>query len=300
VSKQSRRVRPGTRPAGDPHPTGPAVTPPTSSRPAAGSTASSSAGSGVNIPSTRPTGTRVGRRERARPAPRQSLFERFRAPIIALVVIAAVALMAVFAFNSAGAGAYACSVEFQAAPTASPSAGATPQPGYLQDDMGNAHVPPNSDVTYTFCPPATGGHYNIGAPIPPRVYGPGDRAIPQGWVHNLEHGGLVILYRGREGDEGTTEAAQQALTTFFNDMPNSPVCGFPATQQGAGTVIARFDEMATPYAALVWGRVLPLQTFDQAAIMEFWNTWGERTNPEKFCAVPSAAPANPSAAPSAS
>jgi hypothetical protein len=83
-------------------------------------------------------------------------------------------------------------------------------------------------------------------------------------------------------------------------MPDSPVCGFPPTQQGAGVVITRFDEMATPYAALVWGRVLPLQTFDQAAIMEFWNTFGERTNPEKFCAVPSGSPANPSAAPSAS
>jgi hypothetical protein len=57
--------------------------------------------------------------------------------------------------------------------------------------------------------------------------------------------------------------------------------------------IARFDQMATPYAALVWERVLPLDTFDEAAIMEFWNTWGEQTNPEKLCAPPSAAPSSP-------
>ena len=55
--------------------------------------------------------------------------------------------------------------------------------------------------------------------------------------------------------------------------------------------------MATPFEAIVWGRVLPLDTFDQAQIMAFFNQWGERTNPEKQCAVPSALP---SAAPSGS
>jgi hypothetical protein len=302
VSKQSRRARPGTRPVGDAgatgpasNPTGPGGTRPSSTAGPAG-TRPSGTSSGSGVTPSRPTSTRVGRRERARPGPSKSFAERYRAPIIGLVAVAAVALIGVFAFNSAGAAAYACSVEFQAAPTASPSAGTAPQPGYPQDDMGNAHVAPGSEVTYTFCPPATGSHYNVGAPIAPRVYGPGDRTIPQGWIHNLEHGSLVILYRGREGDEGVTEAAQGALTNFYNDMPSSPVCGFPPNQQGAGVVITRFDDMATPYAALVWGRVLPLQTFDQAAIMEFWNTFGERTNPEKFCAVPSPGSSGPPAA----
>ena len=285
MSKQSRRARPGSRPAGEPAtpvtPAGGTPRDPAESRPIAGAT-------------TRPSSTRVGRRERARPAPKRSFVERFRTPIVAVVVVAAIALIAVFAFSSSGAAAYGCSVQYQAPPAASP--GASSAPGFVQDDMGNTHVPPGSEVTYTFCPPATGSHYNVGAPIAPRVYGPGDRAIPQGWIHNLEHGGLVILYRGLAGDEGVTDAAQQTLTTFFNEMPNSPVCGFPPNQQGAGVVIARFDEMATPYAALVWGRILPLETFDAASIMSFWNAYGERTNPEKFCTVPSASPATSPAA----
>ncbi len=205
--------------------------------------------------------------------------------------MAAIALIAVFAFSSSSAGAYSCSVQYQAPPAASPSPGSSAAPGFVQDDMGNTHVGPGSDVTYTFCPPATGSHYNVGAPIAPRVYGPGDRAIPQGWIHNLEHGGLVVLYRGLAGDEGATEAGQQALNTFYGDLPNSPICGFPPNQQGAGTVIARFDEMATPYAALVWGRILPLETLDAASILAFWNAYGERTNPEKFCTAPSGSPA---------
>jgi len=58
-------------------------------------------------------------------------------------------------------------------------------------------------------------------------------------------------------------------------------------------VIARFDQMATPFAAMVWERVLPLDTFDEDAISEFWTTWGERTNPEQLCTPPSPAPASP-------
>ena len=132
-----------------------------------------------------------------------------------------------------------------------------------------------------------------GGPITPGFYGPNDVPLPQGWVHNLEHGGLVILYRGDPDDPGLSSDAQQQMQAFFSGLPPSPVCGFPPTQEGAGVVIARFDQMATPFAALVWERVLPLETFDEDAIMEFWNTWGEQTNPEKLCAPPSAAPSSP-------
>ena len=60
--------------------------------------------------------------------------------------------------------------------------------------------------------------------------------------------------------------------------------------------------MATDYSAIVWGRVLPLDTFDPAAILDFYEVWGERTNPEPQCApTPSASPGtSPSASPSGS
>jgi hypothetical protein len=63
-------------------------------------------------------------------------------------------------------------------------------------------------------------------------------------------------------------------------------------------VIARFDDMATPYAALVWGLVLPLETLDTTQILEFWQLKGERTNPEPQCQATPSSPA-PSAEPSA-
>ena len=256
--------------------------------------------------SSSPSGTaRAGRRERARAAYQPSFVERYRTLIVAVAALAGVILISAFVFVSAASPAYACTQEWVPTPTASPAPDASPNPGYVQPDMGRTHVPVGQKVTYTFCPPASGSHYNAAGqgPIQPRVYGPSDKAIPEGWIHNLEHGAMVILYRGREGDPGLTDAGQTALKALFSAFPASPVCGIqPGTS--TGPVIARFDEMATPYAAIVWGRVLPLDDLDTTKILDFFQIWGERSNPEKQCSAPSAAPsteASPSAAePSAS
>ena len=225
--------------------------------------------------------------------------ERYRSAIVAVAGVAGVALIAIFVFASASTSAYACSTEWTPEPTASPGAGASPSLGYVQPDMGRRHGALGEKVTYTYCPPASGSHANAAGagPIQPRLYGPSDSTIPEGWIHNLEHGAMVILYRGRDGDPGITTAGQQDLRALFDGFPNSPVCGIaPGTSQGP--VIARFDQMATPYAALVWDRVLPLQTLDSAQVVAFWQQWGERTNPEPQCA-PSPSPSpSPSPGPS--
>jgi hypothetical protein len=188
------------------------------------------------------------------------------------------------------AKSYSCGRIWEPVPTPDPSPGQSPRLGYVQRDMGAVHNPGNP-ARYALCPPASGPHLEgSGGPIQPRVYGPDDVALPQGWLHNLEHGGIVILYRGAEGSEAVAEAGQEDLRTLFANFPASPVCGFPASQRAAGVVVARFDDMAWPYAALVWDRVLPLQTLDRDTIYEFWRTEGERTNSEMFCTPPSPSP----------
>jgi hypothetical protein len=231
--------------------------------------------------------------------------ERNRTPIVILAALGGIVLISAFVFASASSPAYACSTEWTPSPTASPAAGESPNPGYVQQDMGRRHTGGIGEkVTYTYCPPASGSHHNVqgAGPIQPRLYGPSDRAIPQGWIHNLEHGAMVVLYRGREGDPGITEAGQDALAALFDEFPPSPVCGIqPGTSQGP--IIARFDDMATPYAALVWGRVMPLEAIDSAQILEFWQVWGERTNPEAQCQPPSPSPSvetSPETSPAAS
>jgi hypothetical protein len=274
----------------------------TQQTPAAGSTRPAT-GSGTTAPSTSPTGTaRAGRRERPRTysAGQASFLERNRNLLVGIAVIAVVALAGIGMFAAASQPVYACSNEWVPEPTPTPAGDASPQPGYAQPDMGQTHISNGTTVTYTYCPPASGRHYNASGagPISPRLYGPEDRVNPQGWIHNLEHGGLILLYRG--DGPGATEEGQAALRAFFDRYPPSPVCGFEAGSS-VGPVFARFDEMATPYTAMVWGRVLPLEELDEQAILDLDATYGERTNPEQFCAVPSGAPsASPSGSPAAS
>jgi Protein of unknown function (DUF3105) len=233
---------------------------------------------------------------------RGSFIQRYRTLLIGAAVAAVIAVVGAGVFAAATQPAFACSTIWQPSPTASPATGASPQPGYVQPDMGNSHVAVGTVIRYTYCPPASGKHYNAAeqGPIAARPYGPNDAVIPEGWVHNLEHGGLVILYRGAAAD-------QNALRALYEAVPNSPICGFEPGGQSPGPLMARFDQMAWPYAALVWDRVLPMQTLDQAAVLDFYARFGERSNPEKRCQPspspePSTSPdasAGPSAAPSA-
>ena len=107
----------------------------------------------------------------------------------------------------------------------------------------------------------------------------------------------MVLYTGSSA--GATAEGQAQLRAFFDAFPPGPVCGTP--KGVVGPVIARFDQMSTPFQAIVWGRVLTLDTFDQAKILAFWQQWGEKTNPEPQCAKPSPSDsAAPSGSPAAS
>jgi hypothetical protein len=240
---------------------------------------------------------RAGRREHPRRGfAQRSRFERYRSVMLTAAGVVALLLVGGFVFFSATAKSYTCGTLWEPAPTASPAPGSTQALGYVQPDMGHTHNV-SQPQNYTFCPPASGKHIsaaNLG-PIPARVYGPDDDAQPPGWVHNLEHGGLVVLYRCPGAaceDEG-----QGQLRAFWQSFPNSPICHLPRGQ--IGPVVARFDDMKWPYAAIVWDRVLPLESFDGAKIIQFFNQFGERTNSEKQCQAPTPTPA-PSGSPSGS
>ena len=287
---------------------------PSTAAPGTASGQGSSTPSSTARPSTSPTGSaRAGRRERVRTsAIKPTFFQRYRNVIVGVVVAAVIGLAGVGLFAAASQPAYACSNVFEPSPTPTPAEGSSPQPGYVQPDMGNTHVGAGTQVTYTYCPPASGSHYNASGigPIQPRVYSPTDSVVPEGWVHNLEHGAVVILYD--PAGEGGTPEGQAALRELFEGYPPSPICEFePGTT--VGPVIAPFPDLQWPYAALVWGRVLPLESLDRDAILAFDEAYGEKTNPEDFCpdkrvspspsvsAEPSASPSgSPSASPSGS
>jgi hypothetical protein len=154
--------------------------------------------------------------------------------------------------------------------------------------MGQTHVATGAFVRYLYCPPASGRHYSgtgIG-PIRVEAYGPEEPARPQGWIHNLEHGGIVILYKCP--GPGCEDAAQAAHEQLYRDWPESPVCKIPPRQ--LSPIFARFDEMAWNYAVLAWGIAMPLDAFDREAILDFHAQYAEQFNPEKLCAAPTPTP----------
>jgi len=162
--------------------------------------------------------------------------------------------------------------------------------------MGNSHIPPGTVQRYTYCPPASGNHYGTPprGPIAARYYPPDEGTVPQGWIHNMEHGALVVLYNCSGGCPD--DATLQKLKTFATSFPASPICKLPAGR--IGPVITRFDDMKSKYAALVWDRLLMLDSAETDNILAFFMAEGERTNPEKQCAAPSPS-AEPSSQPSA-
>ena len=251
--------------------------------------------------------SRATRRSR-RSAPRSASFlERNRSRVLWVTAALAFVLLVGLAYVGFTRPTYACLTVFDPSPApswvapsmapatpdpsgASPAPAVTPPPpGYVQPDMGHLHAPTGETVSYRYCPPASGRHYNAvnQGPIRGGLYGPEDPgAVPPGWVHNLEHGAIVLLYKCP--GPGCDEAGQQLLEALLAKWPASPICNIapgPITP-----VIARFDQMASNFTAIVWDVVLPMDTIDETLLFEFYARQAERFNPERQCAAPTPTP----------
>jgi len=164
------------------------------------------------------------------------------------------------------------SVDPAASPTPAPSA--APQPtqrlGFVAQDMGQAHVSENTSITYAYCPPTSGDHFASNmAPLPRRFYGPDDDVRPGNWIHNLEHGYVVIAYKG-EPVAATLAELERVVTEAKGTEFSTRSCGLPNKVIGL-----RFDDMTTDFAALSWDRALLLETFDAEQLRTFAEQWQE-------------------------
>lgn len=216
-----------------------------------------------------PTGRRPARRPVAEPT---------RMPWLRLVV-GFVGLAGVIGFiglaflSSATARAYSCD-ELLSTP-----ADASASDGFATSSLGSQHVTVGTKIRYGFCPPTSGQHYNAAGagPLRPGFYGPGDAAGPGGWVHSLEHGYVVALYRCQDG-ACPAEEVLQTLRSFAANGP--PTEGAAACGYRSKLVVARFDDMASPFALLAWDRALLLDAFDETTARGFASRFIEATAPE--------------------
>jgi hypothetical protein len=218
-------------------------------------------------------------RSRKQPPPTQSPWLKYRTLLIGLAAVAGVLVIVFILLQSASGKTYACGSLLTAPPVQAVS---DTEPGFITNFLGNKHVPVGSTITYGFCPPTSGNHYYSGnrGPVPAAVYGPATEQSPGGWVHNLEHGSVVLLYRCPSAIPGQGDCPSSTeMTTmqqWFNDTPSDDTCGRQA-------VVARFDAMSTRFAVVAWNRALLLETFDNLGLAladNFAKAWTDVTAPE--------------------
>lgn len=169
-----------------------------------------------------------------------------------------------------GSASPSASASASTSPSASASASAPPSAplGFPTEDEGADHVRPGTAISYAFCPPTSGVHYEVGpqAPLRRAFYGPDTETRPGSWVHNLEHGWIVLAYRG--GAEGATTEELAQIRAFFESAPPST---FPNSCQSPNKLLpVRFDAMDTKFALLAWDRALLTDTFDADQALTFY------------------------------
>jgi hypothetical protein len=169
-------------------------------------------------------------------------------------------------------------------PSAEPTVAPPPTPrlGFGTTILGRQHIlNANQTITYGFCPPDSGDHYNIAGvgPIRAAVYPNTAEQPPGGWVHNMEHGWVVLLYSCKNGCPSADEMAQ--MQSWYDQAPTPD----PTKNQGCTSpkevLVARFDSMTTRFAELAWGRALLTDTFDLDTANTFREQWMDHgTEPE--------------------
>lgn len=179
-------------------------------------TRTSRAGGAPNVaPSaaeTSPTGPGQPRGA-SRPAPvarRQSVRKNSWVPIAAAVVVV-LAIIGVGVYLSIG------------------NSGQSGLMGVQQADEGRTHVTEGSPLQFKNNPPSSGSHYPS-----PWAWGPSTTPIDKGyWVHNLEHGGIALLYDCPTACPDVVQIANQAWSTFPKDkfgevkLVTTPYTGLP-------------------------------------------------------------------------
>lgn len=127
--------------------------------------------------------------------------------------------------------------------------------GTKHETEGDKHVADGTKVAYKTNMPSSGDHY--GTPIP---WGIKDAEIQdEVWVHNLEHGGVVIAYK-----PDLDPAMVQKLKDLFNQLPKSQ--NFNSIK--AVLVPRAKNTQAIQLAA--WNYTLELQGFDEPQIRQFY------------------------------
>ena len=135
--------------------------------------------------------------------------------------------------------------------------------GQAVPDEGRNHVDPSTSPTYQSYPPASGPHYSVAgsAPVPWQTIG---TLLEGQYIHNLEHGGIVILYNCPSGTDCTTLKNQ--LENYVKNL--APV---EPTFSEVKIVMSPYSHgMQKKVALVAWDYIQYLDGYDQNAITRFY------------------------------
>ena len=134
-------------------------------------------------------------------------------------------------------------------------------PGRKMPDRGYDHVPEGTRATYPEYPPTSGPHWPRWA-----KWGVYSEAVPEElFVHNLEHGGVVILYRC---PTPCPDVADQLEETF---------AALPKSKHGhVKVVVSPNGRIKTRFALLAWTRLDQFDRFDHERIVRFVRAWQDK------------------------
>ncbi|MBI2086134.1 DUF3105 domain-containing protein [Candidatus Daviesbacteria bacterium] len=141
---------------------------------------------------------------------------------------------------------------------------------------GENHIPEGTEVEYSTNPPTSGPHY--GKSQPAGIY---DKEIPDGnLIHSMEHGAVILWYKqsllSDESKDGTESAEINSLSKQDIERLKQTFNSVSVSKKIMVPSIA----LDVPIALTSWGRLLKLQTIDEAQIKTFMET-NEDRGPEK-------------------
>jgi len=120
------------------------------------------------------------------------------------------------------------------------------------------HIVACTPITYATNPPSSGQHYPTWAD-----FGAYDFALPRGyWVHNLEHGAVVVTYHCEDGCAADLAAAKAWLAEL---KPDATCSTGPAR-----ALLVPDPDLDVPWAASAWGFTLRADCFDPQAFTKFY------------------------------
>ena len=144
---------------------------------------------------------------------------------------------------------------------ATPAAGQPLAPGRPMPDIGHDHVPNGTRVTYPAHPPTSGTHWPQWAD-----WGVHEAPVPEEmFVHNLEHGGVVILYRC----PGACPDVVRELEATFRALP-------PSKYGHVKVIVSPNDRIRTRFALLAWTRLDEFDAFDRDRVLRFVRAYQDR------------------------